>query len=78
LNNLINIKSCRSIPFSAMQQKPIRTVPVVKSLLVMDKDTFVVGYKGYMAGDAALVLAEWIPIYLRKLYRRIAVPGQCL
>jgi hypothetical protein len=36
------------------------TVPVIKSLLVMDINTFVVGYKGYMAGDAALVLAEWL------------------
>jgi hypothetical protein len=31
LNNLINIKSCRSIPFSAMQQKPIGWKPKLKT-----------------------------------------------
>jgi hypothetical protein len=38
-------------------------VPVVKALQVIDTNKFVVGFKGYMAGDAAMVLAEWIPIY---------------
>jgi hypothetical protein len=38
-------------------------VPVIKALRVINTNDFVVGFKGYMAGDAAMVLAEWIPIY---------------
>jgi Major capsid protein Gp23 len=47
------------------------TVPVVKSLLVMDKDTFVVGYKGYMAPP----FQRWLAHYLRggAMYQRHAI-----
>jgi hypothetical protein len=45
------------------------TVPVVKALRVIDTNKFVVGFKGYMAGDAAMVLAEWIPIYFTPVWQ---------
>jgi len=37
-------------------------IAVVKSLL-MDADTYVFGFKGFMPGDSATILAEWVPIY---------------
>jgi hypothetical protein len=37
------------------------TVPVIRATKVMDTNDFIVGYKGYMAGDASVILAEWIP-----------------
>ena len=37
-------------------------IVVVKDIH-MPVNHFVCGYKGYMAGDAAIILAEWIPIY---------------
>jgi Major capsid protein Gp23 len=45
------------------------TVPVVKALRVINTNDFVVGFKGYMAGDAAMVLAEWIPIYFTPVFQ---------
>jgi hypothetical protein len=39
-------------------------VDACDALRVINTNDFVVGFKGYMAGDAAMVLAEWIPIYL--------------
>lgn len=44
------------------------TVTVVKSLL-LNADTFIFGYKGYMAGDAATILAEWIPVYFTPTFQ---------
>jgi hypothetical protein len=35
----------------------------------MSTNDFVVGFKGYMAGDAAMVLAEWIPIYFTPVWQ---------
>ena len=34
------------------------TVPIIKDLRVTQPDDYIVGYKGYMAGDAATILAE--------------------
>lgn len=44
------------------------TISVIKSLK-MDPNTYVFGYKGYMAGDAATVLAEWIPLYFTPVFQ---------
>lgn len=47
------------------------TVTVVKIIsdAVMDPNEFVFGYKGYMAGDAATILAEWIPVYFTPTFQ---------
>lgn len=44
------------------------TVTMVKSL-TLDANTYIFGFKGYMAGDAATVLAEWIPLYSTPLFQ---------
>jgi hypothetical protein len=47
------------------------TVTVVKVINsdVLGANEFVFGYKGYMAGDAATILAEWIPIYFTPTFQ---------
>ena len=47
------------------------TVTVVKviSSAVLGPNEFVFGYKGYMAGDAATILAEWIPVYFTPTFQ---------
>jgi hypothetical protein len=45
------------------------TVPVVKTLGVIGPNDYIVGYKGYMAGDASIILAEWIPIYFTPVWQ---------
>lgn len=45
------------------------TVPVIKTLSVIGANDYIVGYKGYMAGDAAVILAEWIPIYFTPVWQ---------
>lgn len=47
------------------------TVTVVKIINsnVLGPNEFVFGYKGYMAGDAATILAEWIPIYFTPTFQ---------
>ena len=47
------------------------TVTVVKIIndSVLGPNEFVFGYKGYMAGDAATILAEWIPIYFTPTFQ---------
>jgi hypothetical protein len=44
------------------------TIPVVKSLTV-DTNKMIFGYKGYMAGDSATILAEWIPVYFTPVFQ---------
>ena len=44
------------------------TVTVVKSL-TLDPNEMIFGYKGYMAGDSATILAEWIPIYFTPTFQ---------
>ena len=44
------------------------TVTIVKSL-TLDADTMIFGYKGYMAGDSATILAEWIPVYFTPTFQ---------
>lgn len=44
------------------------TVAVIKDI-TMDANTYVFGYKGYMAGDSATILAEWIPIYFTPTFQ---------
>jgi len=44
------------------------TVTVVKSL-ELDPNAMIFGYKGYMAGDAATILAEWIPVYFTPTFQ---------
>lgn len=47
------------------------TVTVVKVINsnVLGANEFVFGYKGYMAGDAATILAEWIPVYFTPTFQ---------
>lgn len=44
------------------------TVPVIK-VPRMNPNTYVVGFKGYVVGDAATILAEWVPLYASPLFR---------
>jgi hypothetical protein len=37
------------------------TIPVVRATKVMATNDYIVGYKGYMAGDAVVVLTEYNP-----------------
>jgi hypothetical protein len=52
------------------------TVPVIRATKVMNTNDFIVGYKGYMAGDAAVVLAEWIPIYFTPVFQAPTLQNQ--
>jgi hypothetical protein len=53
------------------------TVPVVKVIsTVIPTNDYVVGYKGFMAGDAALILAEWIPIYFTPVWQAPTLTNQ--
>jgi hypothetical protein len=45
------------------------TVPLIKTLGVLGANDYIVGYKGYMAGDASIILAEWIPIYFTPVWQ---------
>lgn len=77
INIIRNIKGFRPTPVEAPIGPHVvgtlrdGTVTVVKVIDngVLDKDDFVFGYKGYMAGDAALVLAEWIPVYFTPVHQ---------
>jgi hypothetical protein len=42
----------------------------------MGTNDYIVGYKGYMAGDAAVVLAEWIPIYFTPVFQAPTLQNQ--
>jgi len=52
------------------------TVPVIRATKVMSSNDYIVGYKGYMAGDAAVVLAEWIPIYFTPVFQAPTLQNQ--
>jgi hypothetical protein len=52
------------------------SVPVIKTLQVLDTNHYIVGYKGYMAGDAALIHAEWIPIYFTPVWQAPTLQNQ--
>lgn len=44
------------------------TVNVIKAPF-MDSNTYVVGFKGYVVGDSAAILAEWIPLYATPVFQ---------
>lgn len=44
------------------------TVPVIK-VPTMNPNAYVFGFKGYVVGDAASILAEWVPLYASPLFR---------
>lgn len=44
------------------------TVSVIK-VPFMDPNTYVVGFKGYVIGDSATILAEWIPLYATPVFQ---------
>lgn len=44
------------------------TVAVIK-VPTMATNTYVVGFKGYVVGDAATILAEWIPLYASPVFQ---------
>ena len=45
------------------------SVPIIKDIRVTPPNSYILGYKGYMAGDAATILAEWIPIYFTPVFQ---------
>jgi hypothetical protein len=46
------------------------TVTVVKAFPgVIDPDEYVFGFKGYVVGDSASILAEWIPLYVTPTWQ---------
>lgn len=45
------------------------TVDVVLTPNTSYTNTMVVGYKGYMPGDSAVILADWVPIYFTPIYQ---------
>jgi hypothetical protein len=47
------------------------TVTVIKALdsRIMDPDRIRFGYKGYMAGDVAMILAEFVPASFTDVFR---------
>lgn len=77
-SNVANIlRQCSSFESSDIQAPigPYRcgtlrdgTVPVIK-VPTMNPNTYVTGFKGYVVGDAATILAEWIPLYASPLFR---------
>ena len=44
---------------------PVICVPISKTL---GADDYVIGFRGFQAGDSATVLAEWIPLYFTALF----------
>lgn len=50
------------------------TVDVIKSP-ALDTNTYIVGYKGYMPGDSATILAEWIPLYFTPVWNSPDLQG---
>jgi len=44
------------------------TVAVIK-VPTMDRNTYAIGFKGYVMGDAATILAEWIPLYATPVFQ---------
>jgi hypothetical protein len=52
------------------------TIPVVRATKVMATNDYIVGYKGYMAGDASVILAEWIPIYFTPVFQAPTLQNQ--
>lgn len=43
------------------------TVAVIK-VPAMNANTYVIGFKGYVVGDASTILAEWIPLYASPVF----------
>lgn len=43
------------------------TVAVIKAPMI-NPNTYVVGFKGYVVGDAATILAEWVPLYATPVF----------
>lgn len=52
------------------------TVDVIKASSTLNTNTYVIGYKGYMPGDAATVLAEWIPMYFTPIFNSPVLTGE--
>jgi hypothetical protein len=44
------------------------TVSVIK-VPTMSANTYIVGFKGYVIGDSAIVLGEWIPLYATPVFQ---------
>lgn len=44
------------------------TLDVIK-VPFMDPDTYVIGFKGYVVGDSATILAEWVPLYATPVFK---------
>jgi hypothetical protein len=42
----------------------------------LDPDLFIVGFRGMQLGDAALICAEWVPIFLTPVWQAPTLQGQ--
>jgi hypothetical protein len=51
------------------------TVDVIKSPMLTTND-YIVGFKGYMPGDSATILAEWIPLYFTPTFMSPNLQGE--
>jgi len=79
--NAANVfRQCRSFrpdpvraPIGAHRIGTLRdgTVAVIKvvNANILDPNTYVFGFKGYMTGDSATILAEWIPMYFSPVFQ---------
>lgn len=76
-NVFSQVKGFQAVPVSApigphvigtMRDGTI-TVIKVTDTNVLSANDFIFGYKGYMAGDAAMILAEWIPVYFTPMFQ---------
>lgn len=51
------------------------TVDVIKAPF-LNTNEYVVGFKGYMPGDSATILAEWIPMYFTPIFQSPNLQGE--
>lgn len=50
-------------------------VDVIKAPF-LDTNKYVIGFKGYMPGDSAMILAEWIPMYFTPVFNSPNLQGE--
>ena len=51
------------------------SVDVVKAPF-LDTNKYVIGFKGYMPGDSATILAEWVPMYFTPVFNSPNLQGE--
>lgn len=51
------------------------SVDVIKAPF-LNTDTYIIGFKGYMPGDSATILAEWVPMYFTPVFQSPNLQGE--